>query len=169
MTANYLEELVAEWYEFQGYFVRRNIKVGKRAAGGYDCELDVVAFHPERKHLVHIEPSMDADSWKVRETRYKKKFAAGKKHVPKIFKGIGIPAKYPIEQIALLVFASKKNRQTLAGGQIVLLPELLQVILTYLKEMKLESRAVPEHLPILRTLQVVSTYRATVAAVWDAS
>jgi hypothetical protein len=26
--------------------------------GGYECELDVVAFDPKEKHLVHIEPSM---------------------------------------------------------------------------------------------------------------
>ena len=25
---NFLEELVAEWYEYQGYFVRRNVLVG---------------------------------------------------------------------------------------------------------------------------------------------
>jgi hypothetical protein len=29
MPSNHLEQLVAEWYEYQGYFVRRNIFVGK--------------------------------------------------------------------------------------------------------------------------------------------
>ena len=29
MPGNYLEQLVAEWYEYQGYFVRRNVLVGK--------------------------------------------------------------------------------------------------------------------------------------------
>src|SRR5690349_2182454 len=43
---NFLEQLVAEWYEFQGYFVRRNVRVGPRAGGGHAGELDVVAFHP---------------------------------------------------------------------------------------------------------------------------
>lgn len=61
-ASNYLEQLVGEWYEYRGYFVRRNVLVGKRAKGGYDCELDVVAFHPAKHHLVQIEPSMDADS-----------------------------------------------------------------------------------------------------------
>lgn len=77
MGLNYLEQLVAEWYEFQGYFLRRNINVGKRDRGGYECELDVVAFHPQKRHLVQIEPSMDADSWPKRELRYAKKFEAG--------------------------------------------------------------------------------------------
>ena len=44
MSSNFLEQLVAEFYEYKGYFVRRNILVGKRAKGGYECELDVVAL-----------------------------------------------------------------------------------------------------------------------------
>lgn len=34
MAANHLEQLVAEWYEFEGYFVRRNVMVGRRPSGG---------------------------------------------------------------------------------------------------------------------------------------
>lgn len=72
---NHLEQLVSEWYEYQGYFVRRNINVGLRKnKGGYECELDVVAFNPETKHLVHIEPSNDADSWEIRDRRFGLKF-----------------------------------------------------------------------------------------------
>jgi hypothetical protein len=54
---NFLEQLAAEWYEFRGYFVRRNIRVGLRPRGGYESELDVVAFDPDKGHLVHIEAS----------------------------------------------------------------------------------------------------------------
>ena len=68
---NFLEQLIAEWYELQGYFLRRNVWVGKRAKGGYECELDIIAFHPGKKHLVQIEPSMDASSWAERERKYK--------------------------------------------------------------------------------------------------
>jgi hypothetical protein len=99
---NFLEQLVAEWYEFRGYFVRRNIKVGRRAKGGFDSELDVVAFHPEHRHLVHVEPSMDAYAWNKREKRFAAKFAAGKKFIPSLFVGLTLPQP---EQIALLVFA----------------------------------------------------------------
>lgn len=86
---NHLEQLVAEWYEFQGYFVRRNVMVDPRPRGGYECELDVVAFHPGKQHLVHLEPSLDADSWQRREERFAKKFDAGRRHIPAIFGGIG--------------------------------------------------------------------------------
>ncbi len=74
---NFLEQLTAEWYEFRGYFVRRNIHVGPRERCGWECELDVVAFDPKRKHLIQIEPSMDADPWETRERRFRKKFEAG--------------------------------------------------------------------------------------------
>jgi len=82
MANNFLEQLVAEWYEYRGYFVRRNVPVGRRARGGYEAELDVVAFNPGTRHLVHLEPSMDAESWETRERRFRRKFDAGREHIP---------------------------------------------------------------------------------------
>jgi len=83
--ANFLEQFVAEWYEFSGYFVRRNVHVGRRAKGGWECELDVVAFDPKGKRLIHVEPSMDSDKWEKREKRFQKKFDAGQKYIPELF------------------------------------------------------------------------------------
>ena len=123
MISNHLEELIAEWYEYKGFFVRRNIKVGKRQQGGYECELDIVAFHPELKKIVHIESSLDADSWARREERFQKKFEAGRRYIPQILKGLDLPNE--IEQIAVLFFASKAHRKTLAGGKIMLVSDLL--------------------------------------------
>lgn len=151
---NFLEELVAEWYEFQGYFVRRNVLVGKRDKGGYECELDVVAFQPGRQHLVHVEPSMDALPWANRDERYGRKFEAGKKYIPELFDGMELPDE--IEQIALLGYGSKKNRTKVGGGKIVLVPELLAEILARLRDTTMATNAVPEDKPILRTLQLVS-------------
>lgn len=45
-VANHLEDLTAEWLEFNGYFVRKSDPVGKRDQGGWEGELDVVAVHP---------------------------------------------------------------------------------------------------------------------------
>lgn len=163
--ANFLEQLTREWYEYQGYFVRQNILVGKRAKGGHDCELDIVAFHPKKKHLVHVEPSMDAASWETRESRYKKKFAAGRKYIPTLFDGNDLPDE--IEQIALLVFASTANRKTLGGGRILILDQFLAEILTTLRDVSIAKAAIPEQLTILRTLQFVSHYRSTVTEVWN--
>jgi hypothetical protein len=154
MPGNYLEQLIAEWYEYQGYFVRRNVLVGKRAKGGYAGELDVIAFSPTLNHLVHVEPSMDADSWTRREERYLKKFQLGRLHIPTLFEGFKLPDK--IEQIALLGFGSKANHQTLAGGKILLVPELLEEIFSALKLKNIARNAVSENMPLLRTLQFVS-------------
>lgn len=82
---NFLEQLVAEWYAFQGYFVRTNIKFGKRAKGGYLGEMDVVAFHPKEKTLTHIETSMDADSWSERKKRFQRKFQDANSHFKELF------------------------------------------------------------------------------------
>ena len=156
MAGNHLEQLIAEWYEYQGYFVRRNVRVGKREQGGYEGELDIVAFHPEKRHLVHIEASLDADSWAEREKRFKKKFQAGRKHIPDLFEGIELPD--DIEQMAVLAYASKRSRQQVGGGKLVLASELLSEIFTHLKSKRLTRGAISEHFPILRSFQFVVEY-----------
>jgi len=162
---NFLEQLVREWYEYRGYFVRQNVNVGKRPPGGYECELDIVAFHPETRHLVHIEPSMDADSWQVREQRYQRKFKAGRKYIPELLAGLDIPT--DIEQIALLVFASTRNRTALGGGRLMIVDEFIRDILSKLSNTKLAESAVPEQLPIIRTIQFVSEFRDVAIETWQ--
>lgn len=159
---NHLEQLTAEWYEFRGYFVRRNVQVGKREKGGYECELDVVAFCPNRQHLVHVEPSMDANTWAVREARYAKKFAAGAKYIRDVFTGIDLPEH--IDQIALMGFASNANVKTLAGGKIVTSAQFLAEITEQIGGLKIASAAIPEQYPLLRTLQFAYQHRK--AAGW---
>jgi len=39
---SHLEDLLCEYYEWQGYIVRRNIKVGRLGHGGWEGELDIV-------------------------------------------------------------------------------------------------------------------------------
>jgi len=156
MSANHLESLVAEWYEFRGYFVRRNVQVGKRSKGGYECELDVIAFHPEKRLLVHIEPSLDSDSWGKRELRYKKKFEAGRKHIPGLFPGIPIPSH--IDQIALFVYGGGESRTQLAGGRVMFIREFMAEIQGGIAHRKVSSAAVPEEFALLRTLQFAAQY-----------
>lgn len=160
MRSNFLEQLIAEWYEYKGYFVRRNLLVGKRLNGGYECELDVVAFNSETQHLVHIEPSMDANSWDVREERYSKKFKAGKEHIPTLFKGIDLPK--DIEQIAVFAFASDLNHKTIGGGKVLPVKKLLELIFEDLKNKKLAKEAIAEHLTILRSFQFVAEFRNSI-------
>ena len=160
MANNFLEKLVAEWYEYRGYFVRRNVMVGKRTKGGYECELDIVAFDPVKPHLVHIEPSMDAESWEKREQSFRKKFDAGLKYGPGLFPGLDLPDE--IEQIAIFAFASRVNHPTLAGRKVLLVSDLMREIMEDLSDKKIATAAVAEHHPILRTLQFVVQYRKKV-------
>ena len=156
MSSNFLEELVAEWYEHSGYFVRRNVMVGKLKKGGWECELDIVAFNPQIPDLVHVEPSMDANAWAKREKRYRKKFNAGKRHIPALFKGLSIPTK--IDQIALFGFASDANHKSIGGGRVMTVQQLLVKIFESLKDSKIPTNAISENLPILRAYQFVSTH-----------
>lgn len=166
MAHNHLEQLIAEWYEYQGYFVRRNVHVGLRPKGGYECELDIVAFHPADNKLIHLEPSLDADSWEIRERRFRKKFEAGKRYIPELFKDLKIPDPLKIEQIAVLVFASKENHETLGGGKIKMASELIQEIFISIRDKKLAEHAIPEQFSILRSFQYVTEYRNIVMSVW---
>ncbi len=157
MATNYLEQLVAEWYEYQGYFIRRNVRVGKLPKGGYEGELDIVAFHPEKKHLVHIEPTHDASSWAKREERFEKKFSAGRKYIPELFKGLDIPDE--IEQVCLLGFGSNVNHPYLAGGKVVMVSEFLSEVMKGIGESSMHSKTMSENHPILRTLQFITLNR----------
>lgn len=159
MTENFLEQLVAEWYEFQGYFVRRNIRVGKRRNGGHEGELDVVAFHPEKMHLVHIEPSMDCNPWEKREKRFRKKFEAGRRHIPGLFHGLRLPN--DIEQIALLMYGSSKSRSTLGGGKLIMVDRFMSEIRTDISHREIRNAAIPEQFIILRSLQYAAHYWRT--------
>lgn len=44
-TMYHLEAWIAEHLEWQGYLVRRSTKVGRLKHGGWEMELDVIAFH----------------------------------------------------------------------------------------------------------------------------
>jgi hypothetical protein len=75
MTVNFLEQLVAEWFAYgRKCFVRTNVNFGPRELGGFEGEMDVVAFEPNDKLLFHVEASTDADSWDERRSRFQKKF-----------------------------------------------------------------------------------------------
>lgn len=104
---------------------------------------------------------MDADSWPRREERYERKFRLGREHIPGLFAGLDLPS--DIDQRAVFVFASKANNKTIGGGRIVLADEVVEEILTTLRGRRLAKKIIPEHMPILRTLQFVAEYSQTVS------
>lgn len=158
---NHLEQIVGEWYEYSGYFVRRNVLVGKREKGGYEGELDIVAFNPRTQHLVHIEPSLDADSWKRREQRFSKKFQMGAKYIPELFGGFDMPGE--IQQIALLVFGSNANVKYVGGGIVATAAEFYSVVAEGLRGKRVAEKAVPEQYALLRTIQHCLEYSEAIS------
>ena len=147
----HLEDLIAEHLDWQGYVVKQNVMVGKRAKGGWDMELDVIAYRHETHSLLHLEPSLDAHTWAKREERFTKKFEAGRRH---IFEDIfsWLDSSTPIEQIAIL--PSRGTRETLAGAALITVDEYVAKIRKDIAGLNVAAKgAVPEKYPLLRTIQ----------------
>jgi hypothetical protein len=150
----HLESLIAEYLDWQGFIVKRNIKVGRLAHGGWEMELDIVGYHPRSGALVHYEPSIDALSWERREARYIKKFEAGRRYIysDRLFSWLS--PETPLKQIAVLV-SHPRGRDHIAGGLLISVDELMAEIRTAIVQCGVMSRnAVPEQYPLLRTIQL---------------
>ena len=154
---NFLEQLVAEWYEYEGYFVRSNVRTRKRTKGGFDVELDVLAYDLPNNTLLHVETSGDADSWAERERRFlTKKFILTIREYEDI---IGCKVN-KIGKIAVVGYArsTKANLNWGQGIEVVLIPELVTQIARKLRSQHPTHEAVPEGFPILRAVQTVLAY-----------
>ena len=149
----HLESLIAEYLEWQGFLIRRNIKVGRRDKGGWEMELDVVGYHPEQNRILHYEPSIDALTWANRETRYEKKFTLGRKYMfAEVFKWL--PNETRIEQIAVF-YNHPKGRDKIAGATIMSIDELMaEIRLKVTACGPMISNAISEQYPLLRTIQM---------------
>jgi hypothetical protein len=153
---NFLERLIAEWYQYKGYFVKQNVRVGKRKNGGHAGEIDVVAFHPVTKHLIHLEMSSDTASWSDRETKFEKKFRVSREHIPALFEGFEIDE---IDQCVVLLYGSK-TKKSVGGIRLILIADIMQEIYDEFENKKLLNGIVPENLALIRTLHVfISTIK----------
>jgi len=152
---SHLEDLLCEYYEWQGYIVRRNIKVGRLAHGGWEGELDIVAYHPQTGELLHLEPSLDALSWATREPRFQRKFRVGAKYMKDVLPWIE-RRKRP-RQIAVLV-SRGNGRKQLGTGEVRTVDEFVTEIRDAVRQGgKMSGGAVPEQYPLLRTIQLVDS------------
>lgn len=154
---NFLEQLAAEWYAYNGYFVQTNLKFGKRKAGGWEGEMDVLALHPRDKVLVHIETSSDAASWERRKTRFTGKFNNAQKHYSQLFQFDYVR----VEKIAIVGWTPTHPASISFGGIVIKsVPEFFSEITTILSRQNPAKKAVPEHWPLLRAIQM-ATFWAT--------
>jgi hypothetical protein len=151
--ASHLESLIYEYLEWRGYVVRRNLKIGRRARGGWEMEIDLVGYHPSTRDLVHYEPSLDAHSWETREVRFRKKFESARKYLfSEVFPWLDL--KTPLRQIAI-VTSRRADKTQLGGGEVLSVDEFMaEVRRSVIAAGPLGKNAISETYPLLRTLQL---------------
>ena len=143
MSINTIEQVVAEWYDLRGYFIRRNIMRPNPPRGQTD--LDVVAFHPNTRHMIHIEGSTASERWSAVKLKMEAKFPLDRAYLARLYPDL------PLEQ--LLVYYRRVPDEHLDSGiRILAFPDLLSEIRAYLKTHRLDERKVPEAFPLLRVL-----------------
>ncbi len=150
---NHLEQLVSEWLQYRGYFVRTSVQVGPRPNGGFEGELDVIGVHLGQQRLIHVECSVDTLSMAKREERFAMKFERGRRFIEKVFDGLTLPT--TLEQVAVLQFPNT-SVQTFGTARIISVRDLVHEIYAGLAHTTPASGAVPVTLPLLRTLQLAA-------------
>ena len=168
---NFLEQLSAEWYAYKGYFIRTNIKFGRRQRGGYVGEIDVIAYKPETREFIHIESSTDALTWLSRREIFERKFTDARKYYMEIFPFKQIEIKP--RQIALVGFnlnhsAEVDSWKSLAPSdspwgdikiEVLHIPKFFEEINIELKNKNPQNDAIPETYPLLRAIQYSNFYK----------
>ena len=156
---NFLEQLIGEWFSYKGYFVRTNIKLNKRLKGGWDNELDVLAYSAKTGELIHAESTWDAASWPKRKERFlRKKFVYTHAEYETLV-GVKIAR---VRKIAL-VGLGQSTKSDLNWGQsieVVLIPHFIAEISKELTSKNPLNDIVPEGFPRLRAMQFALWYGA---------
>lgn len=153
---NFLEQLAAEWYATQGYFVRTNAKANRRAQGGWGNELDVLAFKPGTGELVHLETSWDALTWDGRKDRFiTKKFVFSLEEYEQL---IGLRPS-SVRKRAVVGTSVTCPETSWAGDiEVVTVPRFVAEICAGLKGRHPLRDIVPETYPRLRAMQFAMAF-----------
>lgn len=154
---NFLEQLTAEWFTYKGYFVRTNIKMNKRSLGGWDNELDVLAYSAKASELIHVESSWDAHTWEKRKERFlTKKFVYSHAQYEEL-----VGAKILHLRRRALVGLGRSAKASLDWGEsieVVLIPHFIAEISKELATKDPLKDIVPEGFPRLRAMQFALRY-----------
>jgi len=151
-NTNFLEQLVAEWYEYNGFFVKRNFWYGEQGKGGGKPDMDVLAIHPRDKAFVHIETSGDMVALQKIFATISDKFENASDYYKKL-----VSEDFKIERIAVIAATQeidaslKENRKTNFSTKTLL--DLMREIVRELDDKNPASSMVPENWPILRGIQ----------------
>ena len=150
---NFLEQLVAEWYEFLGFFVRTNARGPTPSAGGF-TELDVLVLKATEKELIHIETSGSAESWESLKKRTIKKFRYSQKDYEKLS---GIKGVRVLKQAIMgLSYNPRWSDEELREEGIKVIPNqrFINEVCNGILERVPRGRIVPDSFPILKAFHV---------------
>jgi hypothetical protein len=153
---NFLEQLASEWYAYNNYFVRTNIKYGYRNKGGFVGEIDVAAYKPKENLLVHVEASMDDDTWEERKERMSEKFNKARPYYTDIFKFDIVM----IERIAIAGYSWGEANPSYFGDDIklVLVPDFIRKVTQKMSEYTPVQKKIPGESGLLRAIQFTAAY-----------
>lgn len=155
---NFLEELVSEWYEYQRYFIIRNRTLNILPGGGYEGEIDILAYNPNNDEVIHIETSSDSKDWSARIKTFKEKFRWTIEEYRNVF---GLPLSVTqINKMAVVSFSANPRGDTKirfereTGATLITVPKLLTMIVNSLKNTLQTGLTIPENLHMLRAIQL---------------
>ncbi|WP_297453939.1 hypothetical protein [Persephonella sp.] len=160
MYQNFLEELIYEYLDFKGCFVKRNIKLRKREKGGFDREIDILALDTRNCIVYHIETSFATNkSWDQTIENFKrKKFDIKKKEYAQL---VGLEAhEIQIVKVAILLNVPKqKEKRDLfekeTKSKLYSIKEIMEEIKSPITSKDPLKEAIPEKYPLLRTIQFI--------------
>lgn len=149
----WLEQLVREFYEVQGYWVRTNVRFEPTGHGGYAGEADILAWDSESSVLLHVETTLATTAWSDRSKRIEKQFTKAAQHYEEMFplpRGRIIR----VEKVAILRISrnSKGMKQGIPGAKLVPLGEFMCQVADLVTARFRGNRSPPEQYPLLRTI-----------------
>ena len=150
----FLTQLAAEWYGYNGYFVKTGVRFGKKR-GDARGEVAIAAYNAEKQEFAHIETSADKQSWEWRKRDFVKKFSLARYFYDAIFP---FPKK-AVRRIALVGSAEPSARVVFGEDvEVLYIPEFIRTVLEKLKSLDPLRGAVPECYPLLRAMQYAAFY-----------
>jgi len=140
---NVFEQLVSEWYEYQGYFVRRNNTIGH-------AELDALAYLPDKRLVVHIETGKDAETGPSVDAKILRKMRF-------------LPAEYAralncqvddVKKIAIYGWQRTKAKPRQLGDvTVITLADFVRDINDTLKRLNTRVETITQNYPLLSAMQ----------------
>ena len=150
---NFLEELVAEWLQQNGWLVSKNVRYGPRPEGGYVGEADLIAFHPDGGEYLHVETSQAAPSKAKLAKKFRDQFRKAKRFYPEMLSGIS-------GEVFKLAIGGWTKEPADPGESIeaMTIPQFVERVSNELLSEEVWTRVTPERFALLRAMELALRY-----------